>query len=80
MKTQLRDRYLKDNGYRCGIYLVAWFVCERWPRARAAKRKPGPQDTIEAWRDRLAQEAQDLSVDGFRLRAFVLDARVGRAT
>ncbi len=80
MKAQLRDRYLKDNGYRCGIYLVGWFVCDRWPRARVAKRKARPEDTIGAWRGRLAQQAQDLSVNGFRLRAFVLDARAGPAT
>ena len=80
MKTQLRDRYLNDNGYRCGIYLVGWFICDRWKPDKIAKRKFRAADTITAWRERLAQEAQDLSVDGFRLRAFVLDARVGRAT
>ncbi len=80
MEEQLRDRYLKKNGWCCGVYLVGWFLCDRWRRARVARRAPGPEDTIEAWRDKLAKQAQELCVDGFRLRAFVLDARVGPAT
>ncbi len=76
MEDQLRDRYLRDNGYRCGIYLVGWFVCDRWQGAQVAKRKARPEDTIEAWRDRLTKQAEELSLDGFRLCAFVLDVRV----
>jgi hypothetical protein len=29
MQTQLRDRYLKGNSYKNGIYLVGWFACDR---------------------------------------------------
>ncbi len=80
MESQLRDRYLEDHGYRCGIYLVGWFVCDRWPGASMAMRKPGPEDTIEAWRGELARQAEELSVNGFALWAFVLDARIGPAS
>ncbi len=45
-----------------------------------AMRKPGPEDTIEAWRDELARQAEELSVNGFALWAFVLDARIGPAS
>jgi hypothetical protein len=30
LDTQLVDGYLKVHGWRCGIYLVGWFVCPQW--------------------------------------------------
>jgi hypothetical protein len=30
MKTQLVDRYLRDNRCQHGLYLVGWFNCEQW--------------------------------------------------
>lgn len=32
MHTQLVDGYLKDLGLRTGIYVVGWFVCDRWEK------------------------------------------------
>jgi len=76
METQLRDRYLAGGGYRCGIYLVGWFVCDRWNNAEVAARKAYADDTIESVRARLDQQALDLSGPNRTLRAFVLDARI----
>ena len=30
MKTQLVDRYLRDNRCQHGLYLVGWFNCDQW--------------------------------------------------
>ena len=30
METQLVDRYLKDNECDYGIFLVGWYLCEKW--------------------------------------------------
>ena len=32
LETQLVDGYLKAHGWRCGIYLVGWFVCPQWQK------------------------------------------------
>jgi len=34
MHTQLVDGYLKDLGLTTGLYLVGWFVCDRWKTAK----------------------------------------------
>jgi len=30
MKDQLKDRYLRENQCQHGVYLVGWFLCDRW--------------------------------------------------
>lgn len=35
LRTQLADDYLRPHGWRCGIYLVGWFVCPRWAQAKS---------------------------------------------
>ncbi len=77
MRAQLRDRYLRDNGHRYGVYLVGWFVCDGWTGSKVAGRKARDEDTIGTWRSRLQRQAEELSSDGFRLRAFLLDATIG---
>lgn len=39
MKTQLVDRYLKDNQCRHGLYLVGWFNCDQWDKKHYRKNK-----------------------------------------
>lgn len=32
LRTQLAEDYLRPHGLRCGVYLVGWFVCDRWKK------------------------------------------------
>jgi hypothetical protein len=72
MEAQLRDRYLKNNECRTGLYLVAHFrakrwTCDDWRRAKS--------DTIEIedLKTQLAAQASALS-GGVHIESFVLDA------
>ena len=75
METQLRDKYLHEGSCRHGLYLVGWFNCEKWDPGDS--RKP-PNMTIEEARQQFEQQAAQLSQEGFVIKAFVLDVRLGR--
>lgn len=75
MKTQLVERYLRENSCQAGIYLVGWFAepmqvgngADRPKRARRGK-------SLEALRHELEAQAENLTTDTRFIRAFVLDA------
>jgi len=75
MKTQLVERYMKDNECQHGIYLVGWFNCDRWDdhdrRKQDAKRLC--PDKVET-QERLDKQAKDLSQGKYHIRVVVLDA------
>ena len=50
MKTQLIDRYLKDNFYDHGIYLAGWFMCNKWMNQDRRKRQLSFKGLAEAHR------------------------------
>ena len=71
MKTQLADRYLKDNASPYGLYVVGWFMCDQW---KADPRKTATPDmTLAEARDYFKKQAVDLSSEIRRLDAFVLN-------
>lgn len=70
MRSQLHDRYLKLAGEACGIYLVGWFLCDRWD----SKSDCAFKGTKEELLTELTEQANALSGDVGRLFAFVLDA------
>lgn len=72
MERQLRDRYMKNNDCRIGVYVVAHFQAERWDAAdkRGVRRNAW---NIDELRERLANQAENLSGSAV-LRSFVLDA------
>jgi hypothetical protein len=72
METQLRDRYLKENRCRNGLYLVAWFLCAKWNEADARKKKCSRMPLAEA-QEFFLQQAHALSTDGNYIRSYVLD-------
>lgn len=72
METQLRDRYLKENACRNGIYLVGWFSCEAWSDEDSRKRQC-PKHSFAEGQKEFDQQAADLSKDGYLIRACVLD-------
>jgi hypothetical protein len=60
MKTQLVQRYLRDNQCRHGLYLVGWFNCDQWD-ARDRRRRACQRTSIEALSDYLATQSSELS-------------------
>ena len=75
MKTQLVDRYLKDNTCQHGIYLVGWFNCKQWNHKEDSRRTQAPKESIEQVLEKLNEQAVELSSSrGVEVRAFVVNA------
>jgi hypothetical protein len=76
MQTQLRDRYLRDNRCRHGLYVVGWFLCDQWDeddyRYVAAKRLM--PENVAATQRLFDDQSRQLSSSSVTLRAFVIDA------
>jgi hypothetical protein len=70
MQSQLHGRYLKLAGDACGIYLVGWFVCERWVSQSDCAFK-GTKGELQA---ELTNQAKSLSGAEGGMSTFVLDA------
>jgi len=73
MKTQLVDRYLKDNRCQHGLYLIGWFNCDQWDDDDRRKGQAPDLDIDEA-QERFAAQAADLSRQGLQIRAIVINA------
>jgi hypothetical protein len=59
LNTQLAERYLKDNRSRYGIFLVVWFLCDKW---EPDNRKPDvPNWTVDQARKIFAKQAKEVS-------------------
>jgi hypothetical protein len=76
MKLQLRDRYLKDNPCRHGVYLVGWFVCPQWNDEQDSRRKQVTVTSKEELHASLEAQAVQLSEHAYVIQAHVLDARL----
>jgi hypothetical protein len=72
METQLRDRYLRNNRCRNGIYVVGWFSSPRWSN-QDSRKKQCPSMTITQVKEVLSKQARSLSGSGFELESYVLD-------
>jgi hypothetical protein len=72
MKDQLRDRYLKNNQCRTGLYFVTHFSAKTWCPTDDRKAKSEAL-TTGGLRCRLAALATSLS-EGVSLTSYVLDA------
>ena len=73
MNTQLRDRYLRENRCKEGLYLVAWFASPKWSDSDSRKSRC-PKFTLTEAQDRFSKQAGDLSTDGFMIRSYILDS------
>jgi hypothetical protein len=63
MRTQLVERYLADNRYSCGLYLVGWFNCPQWQQDTNDPRtvsSPTKDDTYEDINKALAEQVEEL--------------------
>lgn len=75
MKTQLADRYLKDNRCQHGLYLVGWFYCDQWDNTDNRKKQTQKLNiNIDAAKEKFSAQAQELSWQGIEVKAFVLNA------
>jgi hypothetical protein len=71
MERQLRDRYMKNNNCRIGIYVVAYFSADRWIATddRCAKTRAHKIDDL---RTQLGEQARELS-GSVLIRSLVLE-------
>ncbi len=72
MKTQLVERYLKDNLCQFGLYLVGWFNCQQWDKEDYRKGQ-APKIDIEEARKQFDAQARELSQAELEIRAFVMN-------
>ncbi len=72
MRTQLVDRYMRDNECRHGVYVVGWFGCQQWD-PEDDRRKRAPKISIDDARRQFEAQAADLSTNGIVVRAVVLN-------
>jgi hypothetical protein len=75
MDFQLKNRYLKVNQSRFGLYLVGWFNCPQWDKSDARKNRCAKITRNEA-QEKFDSQAATLSADGATIKAFVLDTRL----
>jgi hypothetical protein len=73
MKSQLVDRYLKDNQCRHGLYVAVWFDQDSWDE-KDARRRQVPKCSPSRARKRLDLQAGKLSRNGLLIRSYLLDA------
>jgi hypothetical protein len=72
MEGQLRDRYMKNNEYRAGLYVVAHFKAARWIATDGRRAKSDAIDIFDL-RQQLANQANGLS-GSVLIQSLVLDA------
>lgn len=72
MKTQLADRYLRDNNCQNGIYLIGWFNCEQWHN-EDYRKKNAPALTIEEAQKLFDDQALELLSSDIRIKAIVIN-------
>ena len=76
METQLVNRYLRDNFYTHGVYLVGWFRCAQWGKAdvkRDYRSGAVPFEQISEAEEYFSGQSKALSQDKIRVRGIVLD-------
>jgi hypothetical protein len=72
MKTQLVDRYLRDNQCQHGLYVIGWFNQESWDESDP-RRNQVPKWSVHEERKFFELQASKLSRDGPLVRSYVLD-------
>ncbi|MHB1042630.1 MAG: NACHT domain-containing protein [Eubacteriales bacterium] len=74
MKTQLADRYLKDNRCQHGFYLVGWFYCDQWDDSDKRKKQTQKFNmNIDEAKEKFNVQAKLVSQQSVRIKAFVLN-------
>lgn len=77
MKSQLVDRYLRDNQCPNGLYLIGWFNCDKWSDTDGRKKNI-PNYSFDDAKAHFGEQAKELSqncdIPGLVLRSYVINA------
>jgi hypothetical protein len=74
--SQLRDNYMKAYKASSGIYLVMWFMCERWTKGDYRKKDTSrliPDETLEACVSTVTTACSAASTEETTVTPFVID-------
>ncbi|HKP52598.1 MAG TPA: hypothetical protein VJ183_08090 [Chloroflexia bacterium] len=76
METQLVRRYLSDTSCKHGLYLVGWFLCNKWSDTDDYRKADAIRNGIDkgALQKQLASQASELSEPGMQITTLVIDA------
>jgi hypothetical protein len=74
MATQLIGRYLRENVYTHGVYVIGWFVSSRWDGQFDYRRDAVPFASLGEAREFFAEQAERLSGAQAQVVSFILDA------
>jgi hypothetical protein len=72
MEKQLFDRYLKNNEYAGGIYVVGWYYCEKWDKTDS-KFKKAQRNSVQNPQQYFDDQAKFLSKKGPYIKALVIN-------
>jgi hypothetical protein len=78
MQTQLVERYLKENHCQHGLYLVGWFLCDRWDESDY-KKADTPKLNMDEMQKQLDAQAVELTQQNRRVKALVIDTSLHHA-
>jgi len=76
MRTQLADRYMKDNSLSCGLYVVGWYSCDKWDGIVDKRKKDVYRKTLaelETFLNNLASEIKRNGANVAEIRSLVLN-------
>ncbi len=77
MEKQLVDRYLTEADCSRGVYLIGWFVCDRWNDPSDGRLKKSPKSDIMTTKEKYKLQAVELSKkESLRVESIVLDCRL----
>ena len=74
--SQLRDNYMKAYNATSGIYLVMWFMCDRWTKddhRNKETRKLIPDETFDACVEAVTAACSAASIGTTTITPFVID-------
>ncbi len=75
-ETQLAMRYLRDRSSKEAVYLVAWFLCDKWDDSDTRKKQTPRWNKSQA-RTFFTEQSEQMNRDtASSIRAFVLDATI----
>lgn len=77
MESQLVGKYLTGAECNRGIYLIGWFMCDRWNDQTDSRLKKSPKIDIEKAKEKYSNQAKELSSkNSVRVESVVLDTRL----
>ncbi len=77
MESQLVGQYLSKTNCQHGIYLIGWFICDKWNDTKGIKLQKTLKINLQQAREKFEKQAKDLSFKySMRVNAVVLDLRI----